>query len=61
MLTLRVLVPSLWTVLALLNGWLAEQKDEPPSKWFLISVLLGPLATILILARPRVDQLPPGE
>ena len=58
---LRVLLPALWTVLAFLNGWLAEGKNERGYKWFLMSLLLGPLATVLIVARPRVDRLPPNE
>jgi len=51
---------ALWTGLAVLNGWYAESKNDRGFKWFLISLLLGPLASIMIAARPKLDRLP-GE
>ena len=47
-----------WGTLALINAGLAQAKNRGGLAWFLISLLLGPLATLLIvvLARPR-DKL----
>ena len=47
---------TLWTGLAVLNGKLAETKGDRGYKWFLLSLLLGPLASILIVARPVVKS-----
>jgi uncharacterized integral membrane protein len=44
-----------WAVLALVNAGLAEQKGRSRLAWFLVSLLLGPLATLLIVVWPRVD------
>ena len=44
-----------WAVLALVNAGLAEQKGRSRLAWFLASLLLGPLATLLIVVWPRVD------
>jgi len=49
----------LWSGLAVLNGTLAETKNERYWKWFLLSLPLGPLASVLILTRPVVP--PPPE
>lgn len=38
-----------WLTLALVNAGLAEQKDRSRLNWFLVSLLLGPLATLLIV------------
>jgi len=43
--------------LALVNAGLAEQKGRSRLAWFLVSLLLGPLATLLIVVWPRVDEL----
>lgn len=51
---------ALWTSLAFLNARLAESKSDRPFKWFMLSLWLGPLASLLILARPVVDR-PPDE
>ena len=47
---------ALWTGLAVLNGSLAERKGDRYWKWFLMSLPLGPLASILIMVRPVVKQ-----
>ena len=44
-----------WAVLALVNAGLAEQKGRSRLAWFLVSLLLGPLATLLIVVWARVD------
>lgn len=38
-----------WITLALVNAGLAEQKNRSRWAWFLISLLLGPLATVMIV------------
>jgi hypothetical protein len=52
---LQILYSALWTGLAVLNGMLAEEKGERGYKWFLLSLPLGPLASVLIMARPAVQ------
>jgi hypothetical protein len=46
-----------WGTLALINAGLAQAKNRSGLAWFLISLLFGPLATLLIVlldrARPR--------
>jgi len=51
---LEIVYSTLWTGLAVLNGKLAEDKGDRGFKWFLLSLPLGPLASVLILARPVV-------
>ena len=50
--TAEIIASALWSGLAVLNGKLAESKGERGFKWFLLSLPLGPLATVLIAARP---------
>lgn len=38
-----------WGTLALINAGLAQGKNRSGLNWFLISLLLGPLATLLLL------------
>lgn len=38
-----------WGTLALVNAGLAQGKHRSGLNWFLISVLLGPLATLMIV------------
>jgi hypothetical protein len=44
-----------WGTLALINAGLAQAKNRSGLAWFLISLLVGPIATLLIvvLDRPR--------
>ena len=42
-----------WGTLALINAGLAQGKNRSGLNWFLISLLLGPLATLLLVASPR--------
>jgi hypothetical protein len=42
-----------WGALALINAGLAQGKGRPGSLWFLVSLLLGPFATLMIVLLPR--------
>jgi hypothetical protein len=46
-----------WFTLALINAGLAQSKNRSGLAWWLISLLLGPLATLLLVA--VCDRLPP--
>ena len=39
-----------WGTLALINAGLAQSKNRSGLAWFLISLLLGPVATFLLVA-----------
>lgn len=43
--------------LALINAGLAQSKNRSGLLWFLISLLLGPIATFILVA--FCDRLPP--
>ena len=45
-----------WGTLALINAGLAQGKGRSGLAWFLASLLLGPVATLLIVA---LDRQPP--
>lgn len=38
-----------WGTLALINAGLAQGKNRKGINWFLLSLLLGPLATLILL------------
>jgi len=42
-----------WGTLALVNAGLAQGKNRSGLAWFLISLLLGPIATLLIVVLDR--------
>jgi len=42
-----------WGTLALINAGLAQGKQRSGSAWFLASLLLGPIATFLIVVTDR--------
>jgi hypothetical protein len=44
-----------WFTLALINAGLAQGKNRSGGAWFLISLLLGPIATFLIVVLPRPE------
>jgi hypothetical protein len=47
-----------WFTLALINAGLAQSKNRSGLGWFLLSLLLGPIATFILVAfcdRPRRD------
>ena len=50
-----------WITLALINAGLAEQKDRSRWNWFLLSLLLGPIATWYIVATPKPAPRVPGR
>jgi len=39
-----------WGTLALINAGIAQGKNRSGLGWFLISLLLGPIATLLLVA-----------
>ena len=39
-----------WITLALINASLAQAKNRSGLNWFLLSVLLGPIATFVLVA-----------
>ena len=43
-----------WGTLSLINAGLAQSKGRNGVIWWLISLLLGPIATFLIVVLPRV-------
>ena len=47
---------SLWFTLSLINAGIAQGKGRSGLIWWLWSLLLGPLATLLIVIRPRSDS-----
>lgn len=49
-----------WLVLALVNAGLAEQKGRSRWTWFLVSLLLGPIATFFIVTWERAPARPVG-
>lgn len=42
-----------WGTLSLINAGLAQSKGRSGLVWWLISLLIGPLATLLIVLLPR--------
>jgi hypothetical protein len=47
-----------WLALALVNAGLAEQKDRSRWTWFVVSLLLGPIATFFIVTWERAPERP---
>ena len=45
-----------WGTLALINAGLAQTKTRSGLNWWLISLLLGPLATFLIVVLPPPEE-----
>ena len=46
-----------WGTLALINAGLAQGKGRKGLNWFLISLLLGPIATFLLLVMADLKSL----
>jgi hypothetical protein len=44
-----------WGTLALINAGLAESKGRSRRVWFLVSLLLGPIATLIIVITDRAS------
>ena len=47
-----------WGTLSLINAGLAQAKGRSGLIWFLLSLLLGPVATFLIVFFPAVEAEP---
>jgi len=45
-----------WGTLSLINAGLAQGKGRSGLLWWLLSLLLGPVATFLIVVLPKVNQ-----
>ncbi|MFS0839050.1 antitermination protein NusB [Paenibacillus sp. 1P03SA] len=45
-----------WLTLALINAGLAQGKNRSGLNWFFISLLMGPLATLLIVVWDRIPN-----
>ena len=43
-----------WGTLALINAGLAQGKNRSGLNWFLLSLLLGPIATLILVAFMRI-------
>ena len=46
-----------WGTLALINAGLAQGKNRSGLNWFLLSLLLGPLATLLIVLFEKLPHV----
>jgi hypothetical protein len=44
-----------WGTLALINAGVAQGKGRSGLSWFLVSLVLGPIATLAIVALDKVD------
>ena len=49
-----------WGTLSLVNAGLAQAKSRSGLLWWLFSLLLGPVATFLIVVLPPVDRGTPA-
>ena len=49
-----------WFTLSLINAGLAQTKGRSGGTWWLLSLLLGPFATFLIVAGPAVTPKEPA-
>lgn len=45
-----------WFTLALINAGLAQGKNRSGGNWFLLSLLLGPLATLFLVISDKRPQ-----
>jgi hypothetical protein len=45
-----------WGTLALINAGLAQGKNRSGLWWFLLSLLFGPLATLVLVLLPKVRE-----
>lgn len=43
-----------WGTLALINAGLAQGKNRSGILWFLLSLVLGPIATLILVVMPKV-------
>ena len=47
-----------WGTLALINAGLAQGKNRRGLNWFLLSLLLGPIATFFLIISEKLPQQP---
>jgi hypothetical protein len=45
-----------WGTLALINAGLAQGKNRSGLLWFLLSLVLGPIATLVLVLLPKARQ-----
>ncbi|AHM68416.1 MULTISPECIES: hypothetical protein [Paenibacillus] len=45
-----------WGTLALINAGLAQSKNRSRLNWFALSLLIGPIATLLIVVGDKPDS-----
>ncbi|AIF46278.1 hypothetical protein [Dyella japonica] len=45
-----------WGTLALINAGLAQGKNRSGLLWFLLSLVFGPLATLVLVLMPKARQ-----
>ncbi|WCM61081.1 hypothetical protein [Paenibacillus polymyxa] len=45
-----------WGTLALINAGLAQSKNRSGLNWFLLSLFIGPLATLFIVAWDKLES-----
>lgn len=52
-----------WGTLALINAGIAQGKNRSGLNWFLLSLLLGPLATFILVLLDKLNSysLPPSD
>jgi hypothetical protein len=50
-----------WGTLTLINAGLAQAKNRSGLAWWLVSLLLGPFATFLIVVLDKVPETPRPE
>jgi formate hydrogenlyase subunit 3/multisubunit Na+/H+ antiporter MnhD subunit len=50
-----------WGTLALINAAIAQSKNRSGSMWLAASILIGPLATAILVLLPKYESTPEGE
>ncbi len=45
-----------WWTLALINAGIAQGKNRSGLNWFLLSILLGPIATFILVIMDKLDS-----
>jgi len=49
-----------WGTLALINAAIAQSKNRSAATWLVASLLLGPVATALLVLLPKYEATPEG-
>ena len=50
-----------WGTLAMINAGLAQAKNRSGLAWFLASLFLGPIATLLIVVLDKLEPISPRD